>query len=124
MKIQNQYYCLEICDTCGDLLSYSDDKQEFITLPTPRKPLLEIKMLGKTGKGIYTNSHDATFSLRQEGDTFFLTFTEICPGLSATVSLRCPEADPCCYWSCNVENQTGNPIEWIGLPTLTVPRIN
>lgn len=120
MIIQNKFYTLELSDQNAELVAFSGKKRKLIQQTNQPKPLLEIKLLDKAGTGIYVSSSDAkAYSVTQEGDRYTISFEEIAPGLSAKVFLRCPE-EAFCYWSCEVSNKTGNIIEWVGLPGITV----
>ncbi len=114
MIISNSYYTVEFSDGDGRIVSYGDKERNFINSET--KPLLEIKLLDKNGKGIYADSNSGKFSSVKTEEGYSFVFENMAENLTARVGIRCPENEPFIYWSCEVENLTGNIIEWIGLP--------
>ena len=117
MIIDNKFYSVSLSDDNGTIVSYTDLKQNFIKKSGNHRALLEIKLLNGNGEGVYLNSNTANeFDVEHNGDIYTLNFINICDGLSARVFMRCPENEPFIYWSCEILNDTGLIIEWIGLP--------
>ena len=117
MIISNKFYSVTLSDDNGIITNYSNLKQDFIQKSGKLRPLLEIKLLNGAGGGVYLDSNKANeFDVEHNGDIYTLNFINICDGLSARVFMRCPENEPFIYWSCEISNDTGMIIEWIGLP--------
>lgn len=121
MIIKNRFYNLEFDDMTGELVCFCNLKQNFLET-FANKPLLEIKLLDSGGKGFYENSSRAkNCRILKKGVNYTFFFEDISDGLSASVYVRCPDDEPFCYFSCKIDNNTGNLIEWVGMPGMCVP---
>ena len=113
--IKNKHYKLEMSDINGQILNYGTDKQSFVS--NEPKPLLEVKLLDKNGNGLYYNSNNAEFNYTETENGYTFCFANLAENLNGKVYLEY-NSSAFVSWSCEIENNTGNIIEWVGLPGL------
>ncbi len=117
MKFRKENYILELDDRQGNILSLLDCRgKEYIG---KRNPLARFALLDKDGnRRILTT--DAALMHAEGGEEITLAFTGVGgENFSCTAKVRL--GDSLTFWRLNVCNGTGDLLEWIDFPCVSVP---
>lgn len=115
----NRFYSLQLDDDTGDILSFRDSSgKEYIGA---RTPLIQINLLNGAGerRKIRTGAEKADIS--DGGDALKIRFRSVGgEQLDCEATVRMPSQEGNTYWSLRLENRTGDIVECIDFPGVTV----
>ncbi|MFH0963507.1 MAG: DUF6259 domain-containing protein [Planctomycetota bacterium] len=129
ISVTTSRYALALDNKTGSLVSFAsrEPQQEFLHPLCGHRPLFRIRLREETGGATHVSALQAatTCCIRQEDENetnLRLDFKRLAGQLiSAHVQIRCPKDEALTYWTIDVENHTGQLLEWIDFPCVIVP---
>ena len=129
ISVISPMYKLSLSRETGSLLSFASQKpgQEFIDPGCGERPLFTVQLRDMTGKPFRLSALQAkkiSFTRKDAGDRTAICFEFERLGeqsINAHVKIDCPKEEALTYWTIDIENNTGQILEWIDFPCVTVP---
>lgn len=119
MVTENRFYRLLLDDETGDILSFQNSEgKEYISV---RTPLIQINLLDGKGERRKLRSGREKAKITAGRESFQIFYGNLGgEAIDCTVSVRTPKGDANTYWSLQLENHTGDIVECIDFPGITV----
>jgi len=124
MVIQNKFYCLELSNSNGEILSFKNAKGREFILSEKCGELFALLMINDKNESVVLSGNNTengvTFST--ENDQMVLSYSKVCGyDINVKVFIRHPENEPFVYWKIQVNNHSGLHLDKIDFPKVIVP---